>query len=208
MDYNSLTSNDWSNFIYLLILIIVLIISYKNQQDNYNLSTKNIIKYIIIWCVFALISLILYGYRYELIDVKNRVYSILFPSKAVVRNHEQLEISISQDNHFYLVVKINNKSVKFMIDTGASEVVIDKKLAEELGFDLNNLYYDKVFQTANGKVYGSSIFFSEVMVSSIKFYNVSASITNSDLAVPLLGMSFLKRFYKYEFYRDKLILTL
>lgn len=208
MDYNSLSSNDWSNFIYLLILVIVLIISYKSQQDNYNLSIKKIIKYIVIWCGFALIALILYGYRYELNEVKNRLYITLFPSKAIVRNHEQLEISIAQDNHFYLIVKINNKPVKFMIDTGASEVVIDKKLAQELGFDLNNLYFDKVFRTANGEVYGSSIYFNEIEVSSLKFYNVSASITNSDLAVPLLGMSFLKRFYKYEFYQGKLILTL
>lgn len=208
MDYNSLTSNDWSNFIYFLIIIAVLIISYTNKQDNYNLSVKKIFQYIFIWCSLALFALILYGYRYEIIDVKNRIYSTLFPSKAITRNHEQLEISMSPDNHFYLVIKINEKFVKFMIDTGASDIVIDKKLAEELGLDLNNLYYDRVFRTANGDVYGSSIYFNEIEVSSVKFYNVSASISSSIMPVPLLGMSFLKRFYKYEFYRDKLILTL
>ena len=71
-----------------------------------------------------------------------------------------------------------------------------------------NINYNKVFQTANGQSYGASIYFDEVEVSGIKFYNVQGSITNSDLATPLLGMSFLQKFYKYEFYRDKLILTL
>jgi len=207
MDYSSLNSSDWSSFIYLLILIIVLFLSFKNQQDN-SLSSKKIIQYILIWLGLALFALLLYGYRFELIDVKNRVYSTLFPSNAIVRNHEQLEISISPDNHFYMIVRINNKPVKFMIDTGASDIVIDKKLAQELGINLNNLYYDKIFKTANGEVFGSSIYFDEVGISSIKFYNVSASITSSDMSVPLLGMSFLKRFYKYEFYQDKLILTL
>ena len=95
-----------------------------------------------------------------------------------------------------------------MIDTGASEVVIDKKLAIKLGIRIDNLFYDKIFRTANGNVAGASIYFDEIDISGIKFYNVPASITNSILPNPLLGMSFLKRFQKYEFFRDKLILSI
>jgi hypothetical protein len=87
-------------------------------------------------------------------------------------------------------------------------VVIDEKIALKLGYDLRKINYNKIFQTANGQSYGASIYFDEVDVSGVKFYNVQASITNSDLVIPLLGMSFLQKFYKYEFFRDKLILTL
>ncbi|MFM7702004.1 MAG: TIGR02281 family clan AA aspartic protease, partial [Alphaproteobacteria bacterium] len=131
-----------------------------------------------------------------------------FPSKAVIKNHEQIIIAISADGHFYINLKVNNKNIRFMIDTGASETVIDKKIAKNIGIDFGNIYYDKIFKTANGQVRGASINIDEIDVSGMKFYNVEASITESDLSVPLLGMSFLKRFYKYEFYREKLILTL
>ena len=204
MDYNALSSFELSNAIYLLILIIVLLMGFSNRQ----MPAQKIIKYIAIWTAIGLVLLVFYSFRFEISDTKDRISSDLFPSKAINKNNEQLIISISQDNHFYLTVKINNEPVKFMIDTGASDVVIDKKLALKLGINIQNLYYDKIFQTANGEVAGASTYFNEIDVAGVKFYNVSASITSSELLVPLLGMSFLKRFYKYEFYRDKLVLTL
>lgn len=175
---------------------------------NRQMPTQKIIKYIAIWSGIGLALLAFYSFRFEISDTKERISSDLFPSKPINKNNEQLVISVSQDNHYYLTIKINNQSIKFMIDTGASDLVIDKKLASKLGINIENLYYDKIFRTANGEVSGASTYFNEIDVAGVKFYNVSASVTSSELSVPLLGMSFLKRFYKYEFYRDKLILTL
>ncbi len=172
------------------------------------LPMKKIFEFTGLWVVFALVALILYSYRFEIIEIKDRVLSDLFPSKAINKNHKQLVLNISQDGHYYLNVKIKNYEVKFMVDTGASDVVIDERIALKLGYNLQNIKYDKIFQTANGQSAGASIYFDEVDVSGVKFYNVQASITNADLVIPLLGMSFLQKFYKYEFYRDKLILTL
>jgi aspartyl protease family protein len=204
MDYNEISSHEWLNVIYILILIILLIMGFSRKE----LPMKKIFEFTGLWIVFALVALILYSYRFEIIEIKDRVLSDLFPSKAINKNHKQLVLNISQDGHYYLNVKIKNYEVKFMVDTGASDVVIDEKIALKLGYDLQNIKYDKIFQTANGQSAGASIYFDEVDVSGVKFYNVQASITNADLVIPLLGMSFLQKFYKYEFYRDKLILTL
>lgn len=204
MDYNAISSHEWSNVIYILILVALLIMGFSRKD----LPIKKIFEFTGLWIVFALVALVLYSYRFEFFEVKDRVLSDLFPSKAINKNHKQLVLNIAQDGHYYLNVKIKNNEVRFMIDTGASDVVIDEKIALKLGYDLKKINYDKVFQTANGQSYGASIYFDEVDVSGIKFYNVQASITNSDLVIPLLGMSFLQKFYKYEFFRDKLILTL
>jgi len=204
MDYNEISSREWLNVIYILILIILLIMGFSRKE----LPMKKIFEFTGLWIVFALVALILYSYRFEIIEIKDRVLSDLFPSKAINKNHKQLVLNISQDGHYYLNVKIKNYEVKFMVDTGASDVVIDEKIALKLGYNLQNIKYDKIFQTANGQSAGASIYFDQVDVSGVKFYNVQASITNADLVIPLLGMSFLQKFYKYEFYRDKLILTL
>lgn len=204
MEYNEISSHEWLNVIYILILIILLIMGFSRKE----LPMKKIFEFTGLWVVFALVALILYSYRFEIIEIKDRVLSDLFPSKAINKNHKQLVLNISQDGHYYLNVKIKNYEVKFMVDTGASDVVIDERIALKLGYNLQNIKYDKIFQTANGQSAGASIYFDEVDVSGVKFYNVQASITNADLVIPLLGMSFLQKFYKYEFYRDKLILTL
>ena len=204
MDYNAISSHEWSNVIYILILVALLIMGFSRKD----LPIKKIFEFTGLWIAFALVALVLYSYRFEFFEVKDRVLSDLFPSKAINKNHKQLVLNIAQDGHYYLNVKIKNQIVRFMIDTGASDLVIDEKIALKLGYNLQNINYNKVFQTANGQSYGASIDFDEVEVSGIKFYNVQASITNSDLVIPLLGMSFLQKFYKYEFFRDKLILTL
>jgi aspartyl protease family protein len=204
MDYNAISSHEWSNVIYILILVALLIMGFSRKD----LPIKKIFEFTGLWIAFALVALVLYSYRFEFFEVKDRVLSDLFPSKAINKNHKQLVLNIAQDGHYYLNVKIKNNEVRFMIDTGASDMVIDEKIALKLGYDLRNINYNKIFQTANGQSYGASISFDEVDVSGIKFYNVQASITNSDLVIPLLGMSFLQKFYKYEFFRDKLILTL
>ena len=204
MDYNAISSHEWSNVIYILILVALLIMGFLRKD----LPIKKIFEFTGLWIAFALVALVLYSYRFEFFEVKDRVLSDLFPSKAINKNHKQLVLNIAQDGHYYLNVKIKNNEVRFMIDTGASDMVIDEKIALKLGYDLRNINYNKIFQTANGQSYGASISFDEVDVSGIKFYNVQASITNSDLVIPLLGMSFLQKFYKYEFFRDKLILTL
>ena len=204
MDYNEISSHEWSNVIYILILIALLIMGFSRKE----MPIKKIFEFAGLWILLALLALILYSYRFEVNEIKDRVLSDLFPSKAINKNHEQLVLNIAQDGHYYLNVKIKNQEVRFMIDTGASDMVIDEKIALKLGYDLRNINYNKIFQTANGQSYGASISFDEVDVSGVKFYNVQASITNSDLVIPLLGMSFLQKFYKYEFFRDKLILTL
>ena len=177
MEYSEIASREWSNIIYILILIVLLIMGFSRKE----LPMKKFFEYAGLWIAFALIA---------------------------NKNHQELTLSVAQDGHYYLDIKIKNQLVRFMIDTGASDLVIDEKIALKLGYNLQNINYNKVFQTANGQSYGASIYFDEVEVSGIKFYNVQGSITNSNLVTPLLGMSFLQKFYKYEFYRDKLILTL
>jgi len=203
-NYNDLSGSQIANVIYIIIVIALIAFGFSRKE----MPVKLILKYTIIWIAIILFVIVLYSFRYEFGDVKNRVSTELFPSKAVIKNHEQIIIAISADGHFYINLKVNNKNIRFMIDTGASETVIDKKIAKDIGIDFGNIYYDKIFKTANGQVRGASINIDEIDVSGMKFYNVEASITESDLSVPLLGMSFLKRFYKYEFYREKLILTL
>ncbi len=117
-------------------------------------------------------------------------------------------IEIAQDGHFYIDVKINNEPVRFMIDTGASDIVLNMDEAKKVGIKLDELNYNKRYQTANGAAFGASVVLNEIEVGGVKFHDVGASINEADMGISLLGMSFLRKFRKYEFYQDRLILTL
>lgn len=205
MGFNNLNNSDWQNFIYLALVLLVLVSGLSLRRE---LGTKKILKYFAIWSFIGLISISFYSYRHEFADFKNRILGEINPSAARVNQSGQITINLSQDGHFYINVEINSLPIRFMIDTGASDIVISITEAKRLGFDVQKLLFNKPYQTANGTSWGASIIFNELKVGNIKFRNVPASVNGAEMGNSLLGMSFLRQFKKYEFYRDRLILTI
>jgi aspartyl protease family protein len=205
MNFYDLSNSDWQNFIYLALLLVAMLSGLFLRR---NLPFAKILKYLSIWAGIALVAIILYSYRFEFSDFKTRILGEINPSLAQVQNSGQLVINLSDDGHFYINVKINGQPVKFMIDTGASDIVISIDDAIRIGINPKNLLFNKFYQTANGTSSGAAIVLNELVVGDVVFRNVSASVNSAPMGTPLLGMSFLRQFKKYEFYRDKLVLTI
>jgi aspartyl protease family protein len=205
MDFGDLATTNWQNFIYLLLILSMLLAGLFSRRD---FSFKKNLKYLAIWSAIALGVITIFSYRYEFLEFKNRILGEINPAKAQKISSQQLVIRASKDGHFYINAKVNKVAVRFMIDTGASDIVISPKEAMRLGINLKNLSFNKLYQTANGNSWGANTLFEEVQIGDTKFYNIAASVNQSELETSLLGMSFLRRFTKYEFYRDQLILTI
>lgn len=205
MDLSSLNKGDWQNFIYLALLIVVMASGLFSRRE---LNFSKVFKYLGIWALIGLVAIITFSYRHEFSDLKERIISELNPSAVRENKAGQLVINISQDGHFYIDLKINGKMMRFMVDTGASDIVINFDEAQRLGIGKKSLIFNKAYQTANGTSWGASIILDEIELGNIKFHNVPASVNSADMGISLLGMSFLRQFDKYEFYRDKLILTI
>lgn len=203
MNFSSLEGGDWQNFIYLLLVLLVMVGGLFSRQE---LNIGKIFKYLGIWSAVGLVTISLYAYRYEFSDFKNRILGEINPAAARINKSGELVIHLSQDGHFYMDADVNGVAMRFMIDTGASDIVIGIDDAKKIGIDFKKLIFNKPYQTANGISWGASITLREIEIGDIKFYNVAASVNNADMGTALLGMSFLRQFKKYEFYRDKLIL--
>lgn len=197
-------NNDLSQIVYLVILILIMSYGMINRKE---MSLKKIVKYFLIWSLIGLIIIALYAYRFEFNNFKERISGEINPTSAQLNQQGQLTINISDDSHFYVKILINKKPILFMVDTGASDIVLNLQDAIKIGINPKNLIFNRQFQTANGRVLGASIILKEVEISGIKFRDVKASVTQGEMGVNLLGMSFLRRFDKYEFYQDRLILT-
>lgn len=206
MSFSNLGNDDWQKLIYLSLILIALFSGVFSRSE---LPFKKILHYLAIWSLVAIFGISIYSYRYDFSDFKNRILGELFPSTARENlKTGKLIINIARDGHFYLDTRVNGNSMRFMIDTGASSITIGIPEAKRLGINISKLNFNKVYQTANGKSFGAGITLDEIEVGNILFQNISASINSSDMGTPLLGMNFLRQFEKYEFYRDKLILTI
>jgi len=106
---------------------------------------------------------------------------------------ERTLVSIPQNNrgHYTMVGSINGQLVRFLVDTGATTIAINSKLAAQLG-----LKYDDVMPvratTAGGEVQAWKVNLDSVALGGIKLTNIRAVVIEGNYpADVLLGMSFL-----------------
>ncbi len=88
---------------------------------------------------------------------------------------------------------VNNHPVRFLVDTGASVVVLPRSIALGADVALHNARQVSV-ATANGRTRASRVLLNAVRVGPIGANLVEALVLeDNQLKTPLLGMSFLKR---------------
>ncbi|QXK91848.1 TIGR02281 family clan AA aspartic protease [Neoehrlichia mikurensis] len=163
----------------------------------------NKIKSIAFWLLFIIVVALLYGAREEIIN--DKYVSIFVPSKSYVTKDGSIELRKSKNGHFYIRTTINGKDITFLVDTGATDVVLSLKDARKIGKYLKYLHRIKSYHTANGIIKAVYVEIPEIKIGNITVNNVKASINTGSVDTSLLGMSFLKHF-SFVMKKDKLIL--
>lgn len=116
-------------------------------------------------------------------------------------------IPLRDDGHYWARALVNKKtSVEFMVDTGASIVALTYKDAQRMGLNPQNLEYKWKISTAGGETMGASVLIDSIKINQVHIRNVEAMVLKSDLSQSLLGMSYLRQLYSYEFRGDRMII--
>jgi aspartyl protease family protein len=103
-----------------------------------------------------------------------------------------IKISKSKDGHFYIDGAVNGTKVRFLIDTGASVVVLNQSTASEA--DVHGSRSVQL-QTAGGTVSGSIALNVPISIANRPPINSEVAINPSlDGTTSLLGQSYLKMF--------------
>lgn len=162
---------------------------------------------VIIWTGIGLVLVLGYTYRDELQSVTARVESEFLPSEPVAdsRTHT-LTLTADSNGDFYVSGAANGTRIRFVVDTGASDIVLSSSDADRLGIDPATLHYVRSFETANGIGAGAPYTLGELSVGPIQMWNVPVSINRTDMHASLFGMSFLRRLKSFEFAGSKLYL--
>jgi aspartyl protease family protein len=109
-----------------------------------------------------------------------------------------------RDGQFWTDARVNNRSINFLVDTGASTVALTASDAKKAGINLRSLEYNVPVSTAGGQVYAASTTLKSVKVGSIRVKNVRAVVIPEGLHVSLLGMTYLGQIKKIEVTPDAL----
>lgn len=111
-----------------------------------------------------------------------------------------------RDGQFWTQAQVNNRPVKFLVDTGASSVALTIEDAKRVGVNTKQLDYNVPISTAGGKIMAAYVDLKSVKVGTINVSNVKALIVPADMSTSLLGMSYLGQIRKIEVTPKALIL--
>jgi aspartyl protease family protein len=115
-------------------------------------------------------------------------------------------IDAGPHGHFLVEAVVNGVPVDFLVDTGASHVVLSLEDARRLGFTPDHLRFTQKFQSTNGTVRAAPVALRELRIGQLRLFDLEASVNGGPLPISLLGMSFLQRLTSYEVARGRLIL--
>jgi aspartyl protease family protein len=102
--------------------------------NYYSKNIETITRHFLSWALIFIDLISAYGFK----DV---LTAALFPQISH-QSGETFVYSKAGDGHFYLQLVVNGGKVKFLLDTGATNLVLNKKTAEKVGFDPNELSYN------------------------------------------------------------------
>ncbi len=117
-----------------------------------------------------------------------------------------VEVPKGPDNHFRLTLQINDVPVEFLVDTGASQMVLTLEDAARVGLDPDTLPFIGTAFTANGEVATAPVRLDRVQLGEITDTRFRAAVNSGEMESSLLGMSYLSRFESIEITPDALIL--
>lgn len=120
------------------------------------------------------------------------------PRQSVLDDGALIEVPRGIDGHFHLTLNINGAPVEFLVDTGATDLVLTLEDAKRVGLDPDNLAFIGQARTANGIVKTAFATVENVTLGPIQYNRVRVSVNGGDMDGSLLGMSFLSRFNRFE----------
>ncbi|GAB3093097.1 TIGR02281 family clan AA aspartic protease [Aestuariicella hydrocarbonica] len=112
------------------------------------------------------------------------------PNSSINAQYREVVLDSNRQHHYVASGLINQQPVVFLLDTGATDVVIPQRLANKLGLKAGN---PQIASTANGNVTVYSTRLDNVALGDIHLTDVRASINPGMRGNEvLLGMSALK----------------
>lgn len=187
---------ETGNLIYLVVLLGAVVFWFMVSNRD---SLGKITQQAALWGLIFLGVIAAYG-------LWDDIRGTVMPMQAVFSDQGRIELPLEPDGHYYLTAEVNGVPTRFVVDTGATAVVLTKDAAGAAGIDVANLDFSRVANTANGKVRTAPVVLTSLAVEDIEERGFRAVVNGGDMRESLLGMSYLREFSKIEISGGTLVL--
>ncbi|WP_298814151.1 TIGR02281 family clan AA aspartic protease [uncultured Roseibium sp.] len=171
-------------------------------------KVREIIQGTLFWGGLCALLVIGYTFRTDLVQAGYRVLGALSPGLAVSQPDGSLLIVRDAGGHFVLDGRVNGTRTSFLLDTGASAVVLSYQDALRAGFEDRDLSFTVPVSTANGRTLVAPVRIESLTIGDHTLRNVRAFVgRQGNLEASLFGMTALDRLRSWRIEGDRLIMT-
>ena len=128
------------------------------------------------------------------------------PRQAVFADQGQVVLPRAPDGHYYVTLDLDGTPVDFVVDTGASGIVLTREDAARAGVNPGQLHFYTQAMTANGPVQTAPVELGTLTLGPFTDTGVRAYVNDGEMQQSLLGMSYLQRFARLEISGGRMIL--
>jgi aspartyl protease family protein len=188
---------DTGQLIYLVLLLLMVVgWAVASRRTSWNKT----LQYAAVW------GLIILG-AVAAVGLWDDISRASMPYQASVVGENTISVPRSRDGHYYLTLKVNDADVRFVVDTGATDIVLTRDDAVRAGVDVDALDFLGRASTANGEVATASVRLDRIALGPVEDRNVHAVVTGGEMFGSLLGMGYLQHWGSISIARDTLTLT-
>lgn len=141
------------------------------------------------------------------IGFKDTLMATLMPDRGQMISEDTVLLQKDRSGHFFATLQVNGQDVRFLVDTGATAMVLSRQDAVRVGVMPESRDFIYRSQTANGEVSTARVVLDEVRLAGFVDRNVPAHVNGGPLGTSLLGMGYLDRYSGFQVFGDQMVLT-
>ena len=141
------------------------------------------------WVLIFLAAFVAFALKDDFMALGKRILAEGRGEGQVVAVGKELRIRKSMDGHFWVNGELNGKTVRFLVDSGATVTSISSETAARADIVPSGLY--TVVQTANGTVRVGRARAERLKVGSIERSDLAVHVSEAFGPMNVLGMNFL-----------------
>lgn len=191
------SGDDFGNLIYLALLGGVIAFWFFTSGRT---SMNKVLQQMSIWALIFIGVIAAYG-------MWGDIRQTVAPGQTIEKGGARIQLPRAPDGHYYARANINGVSIRFVVDTGASGVVLRKADAESAGIKLEELAFLSEAMTANGPVRIATVRTQSFGFPGLEISGFRVNVNEGQMSQSLMGMSYLQTFEKIEISGGTLVLT-
>lgn len=191
-----------TRFVIGLVWVVILVSAFVGRK----VPMRETLKIALAWLLIFGSIFVLFSFRSEAGRVWQRV-SAEWHAGGSLTSDGQLRLRKDVGGHFYADVTLNGKSIKMLVDSGATTTSLSAQTAADAQIEVSTIGFPVIVETANGSAEVRRARVAQLTVGPIERADWPVLVGENLGEINLLGMDFLSSLKGWRVEGDEMLLN-